>query len=324
MPGNLLNADIGFPQLTSEQSTDEKIGVIQNYLYMLLEQMRYTLGNLDVGNFNDAGFEEISKLITDPITINLSSVEKDITTLKLTADGLKLSVENADKQLSQTVRVAADGVTITNAAGSQLVIDGGQINAENLNLTGRITFSDLTADNQELISDTATAALAAQEKANSAYDLAFLNQLPEYITETKITKTEIESPTITAATINSAILNSPEIYTNTLEVIGDLVGKDYASIQFKGKQTDGNKINLFSLKYTAATSVNGLTYPTLVIAGDVAGTTVMLGNSQGYTGIYGARVAIEAQELIVPVGMITNLCVNIPTVGRIYVVGGPI
>ena len=59
---------------------------------------------------------------------------------------------------SQTLRVAADGVTITNAQGSTLTIDGGQIDAskinteqldasrihaEDLNLTGAITFGDL-------------------------------------------------------------------------------------------------------------------------------------------------------------------------------------
>ena len=46
MPSNLLTADTTFPTLTQEQSTDEKFEKITSYLYMLLEQLRYSMGNL--------------------------------------------------------------------------------------------------------------------------------------------------------------------------------------------------------------------------------------------------------------------------------------
>ena len=48
MPSNLLTADTSFPNLKSSKSTDEKFGEVSNYLYMLLEQLRYTLGNLGI------------------------------------------------------------------------------------------------------------------------------------------------------------------------------------------------------------------------------------------------------------------------------------
>ncbi len=322
MPGNLLNADIGFPQFDGSESTDGKISVITNYLYTLLEQMRYTLGNLDIGNFNDTGFDEIAKRITAPITVDLKSVDEDITELQLTAKGLELSIGNANKSiaqlslgaealaarvesaetgLSQTVRLAADGITVTNAKGSRLTIDGGQINAENLNLTGRITFSDLTEDSQELISDTALTALTAQERANAAYALADLNRLPDYITETKITKTEIESPTITAATINSSVLNSPQIYTNELEVISDLAAKDLASIKFvEARVVDGEHPKLFDISFTTATTAGGPQYPTLAIQSYREGGLIYLGMPKG-------GVLIDAVTLRVTPGMVTNL-----------------
>ena len=37
MPTNLSIADSSFPQLTKQQSTDEKFDKIQSYLYMLLK-----------------------------------------------------------------------------------------------------------------------------------------------------------------------------------------------------------------------------------------------------------------------------------------------
>ena len=67
MPNNLLTVDTAFPTFTPEQTTDEKLDVVTNYLYMLLEQLRYTLQNLGAGNFNDTELGEIGKIITEPI-----------------------------------------------------------------------------------------------------------------------------------------------------------------------------------------------------------------------------------------------------------------
>lgn len=90
-------------------------------------------------------------------------------------------VEDAEAGLSQTVRIAADGVTITNAAGSTLTIDGGQINAATiktelldaskinaaeLNLTGVISFADLTTSLQNDVNDAYSMAQDAQAVAS--------------------------------------------------------------------------------------------------------------------------------------------------------------
>lgn len=102
-----------------------------------------------------------------------------------TAEEIRLEVENVEAGLSQTLRVAADGVTITNAQGSVLTIDGGQIdatkiktqdldasriNVNDLRLTGAITWGDLARDTQNKISSaqsTASLALSAASEAQS-------------------------------------------------------------------------------------------------------------------------------------------------------------
>lgn len=53
MAGNLLQAELGYPELSRYGSTDEKLTAIQNYLFLLLENLRYTLRNLSMeDNFN--------------------------------------------------------------------------------------------------------------------------------------------------------------------------------------------------------------------------------------------------------------------------------
>lgn len=97
--------------------------------------------------------------------------------------GITQRVEDAENGLSQSLRVAPDGVTITNAQGSVLTIDGGQvdatkirtqdldasrINASDLNLTGVISFGDLDGGAQGQITSAQSVAGSALSVANSA------------------------------------------------------------------------------------------------------------------------------------------------------------
>lgn len=100
MPSNILTTDTSFPQLTEEQSTDEKFGVITNYLYMLLEQLRYSMANLGRENFNDAEFDNIANIITEPVYVQLEGVEGEVASLQLTAQSLTSRITDAEGNIS--------------------------------------------------------------------------------------------------------------------------------------------------------------------------------------------------------------------------------
>ena len=42
MPSNWLYIDTNFPAFTGEESMEEKVTSIQDYMYLLVEQLRYT------------------------------------------------------------------------------------------------------------------------------------------------------------------------------------------------------------------------------------------------------------------------------------------
>ena len=52
MPANWLYMDAKFPDFDGDISTEDKLAQVQNYLYLLVEQMRYTMQNLDTTNLN--------------------------------------------------------------------------------------------------------------------------------------------------------------------------------------------------------------------------------------------------------------------------------
>lgn len=135
MPSSLLNADTSFPQLSDKQSNDEKITQVVNYLYMLLEQLRYTLSNLGEDNFNDTELENIAGIITDPIYVQLQDDQQNIAALQLTAEGLGTRMTNAEGGISSLTQTA-NGLTsrITTAEG-----DISTLTQTSTSLTSRIS-----------------------------------------------------------------------------------------------------------------------------------------------------------------------------------------
>lgn len=106
MPSNLLTADTSFPQFTRETSDGEKIEKITSYLFMLLEQLRYSLANLDKDNFNEAGLDELGKIIIDPVYVRLEGAEGGIHELNVTAQLLSSRIEDAEGNVSQLQQTA--------------------------------------------------------------------------------------------------------------------------------------------------------------------------------------------------------------------------
>ena len=106
MPGNILNADTQFPNFTGQENPAEQIRTIRNYLYMLLEQLRYTLNNLDAGNFNTEGLKEIQDAISQPILKQLSDTDGNLAELQVTAAGLASRVSSNEGDISQLEQTA--------------------------------------------------------------------------------------------------------------------------------------------------------------------------------------------------------------------------
>ena len=118
MPSNLMMSDSSFPQFTGE-TTEEKVNKIQNYLYMLLEQLRYSLGNISMDNMNSSDLESLAGYITEPVTMHLSDIDGRVTDLVTDVDGISLRVADAEGNAASAVATAnALQTRVQNAEGS--------------------------------------------------------------------------------------------------------------------------------------------------------------------------------------------------------------
>ena len=119
MPSNWLYIDTNFPSFTQKESVNDKVETMQDYLFMLVEQLRYTLHNLDLSNMNKTAADEFVKQITDPIYGDIKDAEGNITQLQATAQGLSARIGDAEGNITQ-LQATAKGLqaSVSNLNGS--------------------------------------------------------------------------------------------------------------------------------------------------------------------------------------------------------------
>lgn len=119
MPSNWLYIDTNFPSFTQKESVNDKVETMQDYLFMLVEQLRYTLHNLDLSNMNKTAADEFVKQITDPIYGEIKDAEGNITQVALVAEGLAARIGDAEGNITQ-LQATAKGLqaSVSNLNGS--------------------------------------------------------------------------------------------------------------------------------------------------------------------------------------------------------------
>ena len=99
MPSSILNTDIMYPNL-SGKTTEQQVNVIMNYLYMLKEQLSYSLSNLGAENINPSSMDEIANIINEPVYVRLSDTEGNVNTLMVDVNYLSSSLSDAEGNIS--------------------------------------------------------------------------------------------------------------------------------------------------------------------------------------------------------------------------------
>jgi hypothetical protein len=71
MPTQFAALDNGFPSFTGRESTEQKVDALYNYVFLLLENLRYILRNLSPENFNEAEMKDWgNEIVTETVISN--------------------------------------------------------------------------------------------------------------------------------------------------------------------------------------------------------------------------------------------------------------
>lgn len=142
MPSNWLYIDTNFPSFTQKENVNDKVETMQDYLFMLVEQLRYTLHNLDLSNMNKTAADGFVKTITQPIYAEIKNAEGSITQLGVTADGLAARIGDAEGNITQ-LQATAKGLqaSVSNLDGSVTNLTA-DVNGIRTQVSGKIGTSE--------------------------------------------------------------------------------------------------------------------------------------------------------------------------------------
>ena len=100
MPTTFQLVETTFPN-GEGKDTQEQINGVYDYLFVLLEQLRYTLFNLDGSNINQNALSEFIKNISEPIYAKIEDTDKNVNELSITANGLAGRIGDAEGNIMQ-------------------------------------------------------------------------------------------------------------------------------------------------------------------------------------------------------------------------------
>lgn len=118
MPTTFQLVETTFPN-GEGKDTQEQINGVYDYLFVLLEQLRYTLFNLDGSNINQNALSEFIKNISEPIYAKIADTDKNVNELSITANGLAARISSSEGDITQ-LQATAQGLSasISNLNGS--------------------------------------------------------------------------------------------------------------------------------------------------------------------------------------------------------------
>lgn len=127
MPSNWLYVESQFPNFNGDESTEEKLEQLQNYLYMLVEQMRYTTQNLDLTNVNQTALNNWESALTRPIYAQIEGEGERITQLAATADGIQATVKGQQEDIQDLQDSVEDQIQVIQEVQVAVGEQGGMI-----------------------------------------------------------------------------------------------------------------------------------------------------------------------------------------------------
>ncbi len=339
MPNNFFSVDSRFPNIknkTQEQINDELV----NYLFLLLEQLRYTMSNLGASNFNDTELDVLSMTISDPIYKRIEDTEGNVTAIQITAEGLTQRVENAEGDID-TLTVTADGLVnrVSDAEGniSALTQTSASLSSRISDNEGNISaltqtsasLSSRISDNEGNISAlTQTSASMASRISDTEGNISALTQTSASMAS-RISDAE---GNISALTQSSSVLDARvsdaegniaavSLSASSLEA---RVGQNELSITNLGIQLAG-KVTFADLSTAGSTVINGSNITTGKISAINIESSIITGSYfETNTDSYG-RVMVMYDGTIRTYWegtMIGNMFYDIQQVFHIYSYGG--
>ena len=245
MPTTFQLVETTFPN-GEGKNTQEQIEGIYDYLFVLLEQLRYTLFNLDDSNVNPNAMSDFIKNIREPIYAKIEDTNKNVNELSITAEGLSAEIANAKGDITQ-LGARADGLAarISSAEGSIT-----QLGATADGLSARISSNEGSITN--LTADVNGIRTQVSGKIGTSEAQTLIDQSLNGIT---LSATSGESGTIFKLMYDGAVLastGSVDLYVDAVNVYGTLTAERLQGSSIRILDDEGNRCGYIYSTYASS------------------------------------------------------------------------
>ena len=262
MPSSLQTLDTAFPKIDEHQTTEENLNQVVNYLYMLLENLRYTLGNLGEDNFNDAELDSIAKLIQEPIWARIEDGEGRIHTLNVTAENLLSQINGINGNIStlqQTAETLSSRITTADGNISALTQTANSLSSKISDAEGNISSltqtvnglgSKISSAEGNISTLQQTANSLSTKVSNAEGNISSLQQTASSLS-TKVSNVEGSVSTLTQTVNGFSLSVSNGTSSSTIQLMSGSTVISSKSISFSGMVTFSD------LSTNGSTTING-------------------------------------------------------------------
>lgn len=105
MPSPWAMIDNSFPTFTGKESYREQVGALQDYLYLVVEELKYQLSNLNAQNWNKTALTKLQKDTVAETDEQVESLKRQISTISARLNAL---AENLGKLTERTEAVETE------------------------------------------------------------------------------------------------------------------------------------------------------------------------------------------------------------------------
>lgn len=288
MPTAFQLVETTFPQ-PNGQSTDEQITEIYDYLFVLLEQLRYTLFNLDTSNMNQNALDGFLQSITDPIYARIKDDEENINDLSITAQGLSAQISDANQNITQLSATSTALAARLSTAEGNITSLGATANG----LSARIS----TAEGNITSLNATASGLQAQVsgKIDSSQAQSLIDQAIDGISMTVSSGENGTTFKLKSNGVTIASTGAVDLYVDAVNVYGTLTAGKLQSDEIGILDSDGNECGTIYTTW-AASSDYKIEIDSSAIELFAEDGSLFLGSIWNRTNKYGASVEIDGNS----------------------------
>lgn len=108
MPNTWSMIDSSFPTFRGDESYKEQVGMLQDYLYLLVEELKYQLANLKAENWNTVALEQFQEDTTADTNEQVGTLAEQMTKLANRMTGLGADLNNLAERMGKAEKALED------------------------------------------------------------------------------------------------------------------------------------------------------------------------------------------------------------------------